>query len=313
MEFQPSFPLLVAFSVMLAFASIALLVLSWVSARQKVRVQQRAAQLINTEWSSTGPSLSGFKGLLSGVGERWFETGGARMLDAELPLLLAQAGWRGREGQVFFLGLQIFLPVAATATVAFLGLPWLWPALDRRALFLLFSVFAVAYLAPRQLLRFIATSRRKRIIEEVPVFADLMRIMFDVGLGIDQALVMVANENRQILPELSSELAVVIRQVATGGDRSAALEEMARGLQVPELTEVVALLRQIDRYGGAVQEPLLEFSHLMQDKRRTELQEKVGKLSGKMTVVMVLFLFPALLVVVGGPGFLAIIRALSQQ
>jgi tight adherence protein C len=132
-------------------------------------------------------------------------------------------------------------------------------------------------------------------------------------LGTDQALVMIASENQETLPELSIELNTVIRQVAAGGDRSEALSDMAAAIDVPDLTEMVALLRQIDRYGGAVQAPLLEFVGLLQDKRRTELQEKVGSLSGRMTVVMVLFLFPALLAIVGGPGFLAVIRALSRQ
>jgi tight adherence protein C len=200
-----------------------------------------------------------------------------------------------------------------TAGVAFFYLPWFWRAPDMWTVLVLFAVFAAAYLAPKRILHVRAAARQKRIAEEVPVFADLLRILFDVGLGMDQALVMIASENRETIPELSAELTAVIRQVAAGADRSDALSDMAAAIDVHDLTEVVALLRQIDRYGGAVQEPLLEFAGLLQDKRRTELQEKVGKLSGRMTVVMVLFLFPALLAIVGGPGFLAVIRALSRQ
>ena len=72
------------------------------------------------------------------------------------------------------------------------------------------------------------------------------------------------------------------------------------------------MMRQIDRYGGAVQEPLMRFAQLLEDRERTRLQEAIGKLSAKMTIAMVLFMLPALLTFVGGPGFVAVIRALSK-
>jgi len=61
-----------------------------------------------------------------------------------------------------------------------------------------------------------------------------------------------------------------------------------------------------------VQEPLMRFAQLLEDRERTRLQEAIGRLSAKMTVAMVLFLLPALLTFVGGPGFVAVIRALSK-
>jgi tight adherence protein C len=87
--------------------------------------------------------------------------------------------------------------------------------------------------------------------------------------------------------------------------------EMAGRLDVPELTDLIALLRQVERFGGNVREPLREFVELLDDRRRTELQERIGKLSGMMTIVMVVFLFPALLVFLAGPGFLAMWHLLT--
>lgn len=57
---------------------------------------------------------------------------------------------------------------------------------------------------------------------------------------------------------------------------------------------------------------LLALKQLLDDRRLTRLQEFISKMSAKMSVVMMVFLFPALLIVLGGPAFIAISRALSS-
>jgi tight adherence protein C len=71
------------------------------------------------------------------------------------------------------------------------------------------------------------------------------------------------------------------------------------------------LLVQVDRHGGAVQEPLQKFSDRLREHRRMELKERIGKITVKMTGVMVTTLLPALVIVTAGPGFLAIVRSLG--
>jgi len=57
---------------------------------------------------------------------------------------------------------------------------------------------------------------------------------------------------------------------------------------------------------------LLALKQLLDDRRLTRLQEYISKMSAKMSVVMMVFLFPALLIVLGGPAFIGIARALSH-
>jgi len=71
------------------------------------------------------------------------------------------------------------------------------------------------------------------------------------------------------------------------------------------------LLVQVDKHGGAVQEPLRIFSDRLREHRRSEMKEKIGKITVKMTAVMVTTLLPALVIVTAGPAFLAIFRALG--
>jgi tight adherence protein C len=75
----------------------------------------------------------------------------------------------------------------------------------------------------------------------------------------------------------------------------------------------VSLLVQVDKHGGAVQEPLRVFSDRLREHRRSEMKERIGKITVKMTGVMVSTLLPALVIVTAGPGFIAIFRSLGAM
>jgi tight adherence protein C len=171
--------------------------------------------------------------------------------------------------------------------------------------------FCIGFIVPRKALRWIAERRKEEIREEMPIVLNLMRLLFDAGLSLEHTLKAINEQGRQIAPNLADEFNGVLMRIQHGQDRGAALDEMARRLDVPELTETVAILKQAARYGGSLRESLLRYLRLMEDRRMTELRDKVGKMSAKMTVVMVTFMFPALMIFLAGPGFLALIRALS--
>jgi len=122
----------------------------------------------------------------------------------------------------------------------------------------------------------------------------------------------VAEQGQDVAPHLAHEFQAVLQRIYHGQDRGDALEDMARHLDVMELTETVAILKQSARYGGNLRDSLLKYLRLLEDRRMTDLREKVSKLSAKMTIVMVLFMFPALMIFLAGPGVMSITRMLSQ-
>ena len=97
-----------------------------------------------------------------------------------------------------------------------------------------------------------------------------------------------------------------------GADTDESLKALGKLMDVEELSTVLAVLRQVDRFGGEVREPLLEALSVLEERRSLTLREKVNLLSGRMTVVMVLFFFPALLVFVAGPAFVSIMKVLGD-
>ncbi len=166
---------------------------------------------------------------------------------------------------------------------------------------------------PKWLVSYKSSQRREQVVEELPLFVDLLRLLQGVGLSIDQSLQILSQEFGSVLPVLSSELAMANQLYASGRSRDQSLQRLTHLSDDQDMTAVVNLLVQVDRHGGAVQGPLQDFGIRLREKRQARFKEKIGAITVKMTGVMVLTLLPALMVITAGPGFMAVIRSLSSM
>ncbi|MEG0226563.1 MAG: type II secretion system F family protein [Comamonas sp.] len=176
-----------------------------------------------------------------------------------------------------------------------------------------FLGFGFGMMLPKWLVRSKANRRRQCVVEELPLFVDLLRLLQGVGLSIDQSMQILATEFTGVLRVIGAELALANRLYASGRTREQSLQRLAHIGADDDLSAVVNLLVQVDRHGGAVQDPLKEFSLRLREKRQAGFKEKIGIITVKMTGVMVLTLLPALIVITAGPGFTAVIRSLSTM
>ncbi|MDD5329937.1 MAG: type II secretion system F family protein [Sulfuricella sp.] len=243
------------------------------------------------------------------IAGRIYSSDGKTEPDSEERLLLIQAGFRSLQSLLFFQTLRLALP--GSALLAMSGYALLDGSLT--GWMRTFAACTVLYLGPKYVLAWLARRRRRQLAEEMPFFVDYLRMMHSVGINFEQSLTLFAEEDRVGQPILAGELRMVNLAIRSGRSRGDAMQQMAEQFQVPELQELVSLITQADRYGAGVQEPLKLFSKRLTEKKRFELQEYVGKMSTKMVVVMVLFLLPALIIVTAGPGFLAVVRALTNM
>jgi len=175
-----------------------------------------------------------------------------------------------------------------------------------------FFGFAIGYMLPKWIVRRRMARRRRMAADELPLLIDLLRLLQGVGLSIDQSMQVLVKEFAQVLPVLSSELRLASELYVRGRTREQSLARLATGFDNDDLSAICRLIAQVDQHGGAVQEPLNRFGERLRDKRRLELKEKVGKTTVKMTGVMILTLLPALLIVTGGAGFIAVLRGMSR-
>ena len=113
------------------------------------------------------------------------------------------------------------------------------------------------------------------------------------------------------LPNIVDELQPVLRQIEAGADLSGLLLDTSKTLNISEIETVFGILRQVEKYGGEIREPLTDALDVIEERRTLELREKVNILSGKMTVVLVACFFPALLIMIVGPGVVSIFKVLG--
>lgn len=232
-------------------------------------------------------------------------------LDGETQALLDRLGWRRSRQRALFAAVQLGLPLLAVGVVLLLahGMPG-----DNRGHWgvLVLCGLGAGYLLPKRLLAVAAARRQRQIAEEVSLLIPLLRILFETGLAVEQALRVLAQEGRSLVPNISDELRLVLQRVDSGLALGPELEKCARLLAVDALIDTCVILQQLLVQGSGSMKSLLALKELLDDRRLTGLQERVSKMSAKMSAVMMVFLFPALLIVLAGPGFSALARALGS-
>ncbi len=304
------FATLIAGAIVVVVAAIAVVTLLVLRTRSEALLSQRL-------YADDGRGNAEFENMPRGPLLQKMARGGRKIegwvdAEGESGRLLVQAGWRSAEARLLWYVFQAALPAVMLVAVAAF---WVWGESPNKGALMLLAVFAAAalsFLMPRWVLRSVAAKRCRRIQGEVPLFIHLLVLLFEAGLSTRQALASLVREGQGVLPELGREFDLLIRQVEAGADTGETLKSMGDALQVDDLGAVLSVLRQVDRYGGEIREPLLEALGVIEERRSLDLREKVNLLSGRMTVVMVGFFFPALLIFVAGPAFLSIIRALGE-
>ncbi|MET3381870.1 MULTISPECIES: type II secretion system F family protein [Variovorax] len=222
--------------------------------------------------------------------------------------LIDQCGFQSKRAQLVFLvsriSLAFMLPLLASVF-------WSSGHSQSTVTIVLAAAAAIGFMAPKWVLGRIAAGRRERAAQELPLFIDLLRLLQGVGLSLDQSLQIMATDFLHVLHVLGYELGIANAQYSQGRTREHSLHRLATLHKNENMRGLVSLLVQVDRHGGAVQEPLRVFSDRLRESRRSEMKERIGKITVKMTGVMVTTLLPALVIVTAGPGFIAIFRSLG--
>ncbi len=231
-------------------------------------------------------------------------------LDSETQVLLNRIGWRRATKRSLFAACQVGVPIALMSMVI-LAQVLFFKDIEQPFIAPIFAL-GIGYLLPKRVLAAAAQRRQKKVVVEISTFIPLLRILFESGMAVEQALRVLSNEGKDLLPVLSDEIRVVLTRVDSGLELGEELRKTAALLAVDELSDTCVILNQLIHQGGGALKSLLTLKQLIDDRRLTRLQEYISKLSAKMSVVMMVFLFPALLIVLAGPGFIAISRALGS-
>lgn len=217
-------------------------------------------------------------------------------------LMLIRAGYRRPTTILLVRALKVLLPIGFVSAVYFTGFYRANP------LFILGGALTLGYLIPEGWILWRISVRQHRLRRGLPDALDLLVICVEAGLGMDQALLRVSQELKVVHPELSEELGLVNLEMRVGKTRMDALRELGRRTGVDDIKALVAMLAQTERFGTSIARSLRVHSDDLRTKRRQRAEEMGAKTTVKMVPPLVLFIFPALMVVILGPAILTIMR-----
>jgi tight adherence protein C len=164
---------------------------------------------------------------------------------------------------------------------------------------------AAGFFLPDLLLMNLGMKRQEELRLGLADALDMLTVCVEAGQGFDSALLQVA---RSVEGPIAGEFARVLSEI-----RGQAFSSLAERTTVPEARNFISALVQADRLGLPIANVLREQSHQMRLVRRQRAEEKAQKVPVKILFPMLLFIFPALFIVIIGPGAIRMIDTFSHM
>lgn len=267
-------------------------------AQRLEQLKRPTARVAETKFTEKHKEIA--RDLLAKIGRLLPVAPGARATRAQIMML--RAGYRSSEAILAIQGMRILTPILLVLVVL------IFKVYRANPFFVFLFAIVLGYMLPEMWLLWKIKKRQGLLRLALPDGLDLLVICVEVGLGLDQSLLRVAQELRIVHPELSEELQMVNLEMRVGKTRLDALRELARRTGLDELKSLVAMLIQTERFGTSIAQSLRIFSDELRTRRRQQAEEMSAKTTVKMVPPLVFFIFPALLVVVLGPAIITLMR-----
>jgi tight adherence protein C len=168
-------------------------------------------------------------------------------------------------------------------------------------LFAAIALAGIGFIAPDFVISGKARSRKDRIRAELPDALDLMAVSVEAGMGFDGAI---AKLTEHMHGPLADEFALTLGEIRIGESRQDALKKLSDRTSTPELSSFVRSIIQADQLGISLGRILRVQATDSRLKRQAAAEEKAMKAPIKMLFPTVLFIFPAMFLVILGPAFL---------
>ena len=212
-----------------------------------------------------------------------------------LRLRLTQAGYRRDEAITIFFGIRVLFALSLFMffSTSIVAKPNMTMAL---------AGLGAGYVLPGMALARLAKRRAHKIRLALADALDLLVVSVEAGLGLDQAMTRVGSELAFAYPDLSDELKLINLELRAGKPRSEALRNLADRTGVEDLSSLVTMLIQTDKFGTSVAQSLRVYSETLRTKRRQRAEEAAAKTGVKMVFPLVFCIFPAVWIVTIGPA-----------
>jgi tight adherence protein C len=316
------------FMIIVSIASFLVLFLMCVGILQYVRQTSRRREIVEkikfggessgvifgtgaSEDAAGKNTGSGLTNMLRSLGNRIAPAKSADYSKVRVKFL--KAGIRRENVTALFWGAKLLL--AACLPLLFLMIRLTVLKLSNMPLTLALEVVfgLMGYYLPDFVLQVKIDRRKEKIQKALPDALDLMVVCVEAGMGMDAAIQRVAKEIRLTSPEMSDEFALLNLELRAGKARQDALRNLAVRTDLETVNSLVTLLIQTDKFGTSVAAALRVFSEGYRTQRFQKAEEMASKLPVKLILPLVLFIFPALFVIIAGPAAIKIYQNILMQ
>jgi tight adherence protein C len=228
----------------------------------------------------------------------------------KLQQALIQAGFLGSKSAHTFQVLRVMSAVVAALVGVLVGLVF------RKAgpVMMVFGVVGgvLGFVLPSVALQRRARSRQFAIARQLSDVLDLLVVCVEAGLGLFEAIKIVGVETERQKQEIGRELSLVASEISAGASLGQALRNLAERTAVEDIKPLAATLIQSEQLGAQIAPALHASSDALRTRRRLRAEEQAQKTTVKILFPLVLFILPAMLLVIVGPAVIQIIHTLSK-
>jgi tight adherence protein C len=223
---------------------------------------------------------------------------------------LVHAGYRRPSAPGIYYGIRLTLALGVPAVVALVPAVWALNTLMQVGLLIVLS--ACFYVLPSTVLNNRIGARQHAITRALPDALDLMVVCVEAGFGVNQSLAQVAEEFESKCPVVAAEFGLVVQEARAGKSTTEALRSLADRTGVSDISSLVALLVQTERFGTSLANALRVHSDAMRIVRMQRAEERAQKATLKLILPSTM-IFVALLLIFLAPGAYMMISALRAS
>lgn len=290
-------------------------VLSMISSRNSQAEERlerigRPKSLVEIEMShaESQQRFAGLRDMFSNLGGAM--EGGTELERNSLRIKLANAGFRSEQAATVYLGIRVVSLVAFLLPALFFFL--IKDGFSVRSIQYTVILGGVGFYLPQIALWHLRSTRQKEIFLTLPDALDLLVVCVESGLGLDAALRKVTEEMKHHAKVICEELSLANLQLQMGRPRREVLHDLGVRTGVDDVRSLAAILIQADRFGSSIAQALRVQSDSMRTRRRQLAEEKAAKTAVQLIFPLVLFIFPAIFVVLVGPAAIQIQKNLLK-
>ncbi|WDP90908.1 MAG: type II secretion system F family protein [Desulfobacter sp.] len=282
--------------------------ISWIDVRYRRRMTEKRLGIAVSPQPKAGKKTASLNRVVLTLGQV-----AAPKKDKEISKIRARlcyAGYRDEGAPMGFYGLKLGGGLLLSGLFFFFQLAL--GLVSPRTPLMLFIPFGFGYLLPDMVLKHRAKARVTSIFRELPDTLDLLVICLYAGLGFDYALYRVCSELRDIAPILSGEFGRYFLETKSGLVRETALKNLAERNGSEPLKSVVNVLLQSSRIGTDMARALKVYTDTMRKERQQMAEEQGAKLGTKLTLPLVVFILPALMLIILGPVIINFVKLVTE-